>query len=619
MRRVLVVLRSALALALLALSACGGATPRASTTAAPSPSASESDPAAGVRDPALAALLRDHWETSLSENPILGTLIGDHRRDGEMPDPSPEAEARRRAARASFLARARALAPTEPGDRLTHALFVDVLEAETASEVCDDHLWSASPMDNPIVGLNRVAPLHTLATPEDARAYLSRVRAFAIFTDRVGTNLELGVRQGLVAPRTTLDRVAALARTTLATPVDEWVAYQAPAAALASRAPAEDAAWPATERAAFLAELRAALEGEVRPAFERYADTIEQRIAPHGRDATHEGIASLPNGAACYAAEIRRHTTSQRTAEELHRLGLSEIARTDARLLELGGPTFTSASVADVLAHLRDDPALGYETGDDIVADATARVRAAEARAPDFFGLRATTALEVRPVPPTEAASAGFAFYVPGTEDGARAGAYYVNTAEPRSRRRHLVAAVTAHEGVPGHHFQITVAHALPAMPAFRRHGGFTAYVEGWGLYAERLADEMGLYESDVDRLGAVDLEAFRAARLVVDTGLHAMGWSRADAEQYLAEHTSMSRDLIVNEVDRYINWPGQALAYKVGQLAFLAARAEAERELGDRFDRRAFHDLVLGLGPVTLGVLETAVRDWIATQRVAG
>jgi uncharacterized protein (DUF885 family) len=205
---------------------------------------------------------------------------------------------------------------------------------------------------------------------------------------------------------------------------------------------------------------------------------------------------------------------------------------------------------------------------------------------------------------------------MPGTPDGARAGAYYVNTAEPASRRRHLVAAVTAHEAVPGHHLQITVAHGLPAMPAFRRYGGFTAYIEGWGLYAERLADEMGLYHDDVDRLGAIDLEAFRAARLVVDTGIHAMGWSRAQAEAYLSEHTSMSADLIVNEVDRYINWPGQALAYKVGQLAILAARAEAESTLGERFDARAFHDFVLGLGPVGLTVLDEAVREWIGSQQ---
>jgi uncharacterized protein (DUF885 family) len=589
----------------LFLVACGAASPRTSTVTQEAP---VDDAAAGVHDEALASLLRDHWAAALEDDPVLGTLIGDHRRDGEMPDASPAAEARRREARATFLARARSLTVEGDSDRVTLLLFIDTLEAETGSEVCEEHAWSASAMDNPIVVLNRVAPIHAFDTVAQGRAYLSRLSAWAPFTDQVTANLVEGASRGLVAPHTTLERLVTFGRGALAAPVEEWVAYQAPAAATEG--------WSEGDRSAFLAELRAVLEGEVRPAFQRYVDSIEAEVLPHGRDAAHEGIASLPNGAACYAAEIRRHTTAVRTADEIHQLGLSEIARTDARLLELGGPHFTSSTVTAVLEHLRSDPALGYASGDEILADATVRVREAEARAPSFFGLRAETACEVRPVPASEASSAGFAFYMPGAPDGSRAGVYYVNTAEPASRRRHLVAAVTAHEAVPGHHFQITVAYGLAAMPAFRRYAEFTAYVEGWGLYAERLADEMGLYHDDLDRLGAIDLEAFRAARLVVDTGLHAMGWSRAQAETYLREHTSMSADLIVNEVDRYINWPGQALAYKVGQLAFLASRAEAEAALGDSFDARAFHDRVLGLGPVSLTVLEAAVREWIATQR---
>lgn len=596
-----------------ALCACGAsASGPAPVTGATSEStaaggAPPDDAAAGVHDASLASLLREHWEASLADDPLLGTMIGDHRRDGEMPDLSDAAELARRERRAAFLARARALRVRDASDRLTLSLFVDTLEAETGSEVCEDRFWSASPMDNPIVWLNRVAPTHELDTPARGRDYLSRLRAFVRFSDQTVANLRAGVARGLVAPRVTLERVVTFGHASLAEPIESWVAYQAPIAALES--------WPEAERAPFVSELRHVLEEEVRAAFTRYIEALAQDIVPHGRDEEHEGISAMPNGAECYAAEIRRHTTAPRSAQEIHALGLSEIARTDARLLELGGPHFSSSTVAEVLTHLRDDPALGYTSGDEIVADARARITEAEARAPAFFSQRASTACEVRPVPASEAASAGFAFYMPGTPDGSRAGAYYVNTAEPASRRRHLVAAVTAHEAVPGHHFQITVAYALPAMPAFRRYASYTAYVEGWGLYAERLADEMGLYHDDLDRLGAIDLEAFRAARLVVDTGIHAMGWSRAQAEAYLSEHTSMSADLIVNEVDRYTNWPGQALAYKIGQLAILAARAEAEQALGDRFEAPAFHDLVLGLGPVSLTVLEHAVREWIAAQ----
>jgi uncharacterized protein (DUF885 family) len=583
---------------LFALTACGAAS-SVHVTSTTAPSAASDDAAIGVQDEALAALLREHWDAALRDNPVLGTMIGDHRRDGEMPDMSPAAEMRRREVRAGFLARARGMSPANPADRVTLALFIDALEAETGSEVCESHYWNASPMENPIVDLNRIAPLHVLDTPARGRDYLARLRAYPAFTDQVRANLVAGSERGWIAPRTTLERVAQLARSL--PPVERWVAYAAPASAVVS--------WPAEERDAFLSELRRVLTEEVQPSFVQYAETIE-RLAPLGRDGEHEGVSALPNGAACYAAEIRRHTTAVRSAEELHQLGIAEIARTDARLLELGQREFGLTSVTSVLAHLRTDAALGYASGDEIIADASARIREAEARAPEFFTVRAETACEVRPVPEGEAANGGFAYYMPGSADGSRAGAYYVNTAEPASRRRHLVAAVTAHEAVPGHHFQITVAQSLTSMPAFRRYGSFTAYIEGWGLYAERLADEMGLYHSDIDRLGAVDLEAFRAARLVVDTGIHAMGWTRTQAEAYLSEHTSMSPDLIVGEVDRYINWPGQALAYKVGQLAILAARARAEETLGEDFDPRAFHDRVLGLGPMSLRVFEEAMRE---------
>jgi uncharacterized protein (DUF885 family) len=285
-------------------------------------------------------------------------------------------------------------------------------------------------------------------------------------------------------------------------------------------------------------------------------------------------------------------------------------------MIEIGQRLFQATTIAEVVTHLRSDPALGYTSSDAILDDARARVAAAEALAPQYFSHPPSSPCEVVAMPPAEAASAPFAYYVPGAEDGSRGGMFFVNTAGPESRRRYSLASLTAHEAVPGHHFQISVAQTLPDMPAFRRNGGFTAYVEGWGLYAERLAGEIGLYHDDLDRIGAVDLEAFRAARLVVDTGLHAMGWSRTQAEDYMRGHTTMPDDLIRNEVDRYLNTPGQALAYKVGQLEILSLREEARQALGERFDLREFHDLVLGTGAVSLPVLDEVVRAWIAERR---
>jgi uncharacterized protein (DUF885 family) len=589
------------------LVACGGARP-----AVEHPETTTlDDAAAGVHTPALAALLRESWEAELHEDPFLATLLGDHRFDGEVPDLSREAIARRRQAEADELARARAIeSEILPEDRVTYRLFVDVHESAIALHVCEGELWNDSPVSNLVVGLNQIAQLHSFRSAEDVTTYVSRVRGFARMFDQDLANLRAGAAEGRVAPRTTLERLIALVDRTVASPAEEWTVVTV---ALESAAEL-----PEADRARLRSELLAVIESDVRPAMARFGAGLTADILPHGRDAAHEGVASMPQGEACYAANIRHHTSTVRTAAELHALGEREVAATDARMIELGHRLFGVSTLPEVIAHLRGDASLGYATSDAILEDARARVAAAEARAPEFFAERPEQSCEVVAIPEAEAASAPFAYYFPGAPDGSRGGMFFVNTADPTSRRRHMLASLTAHEAVPGHHFQISIAQTLPDMPAFRRHGSFTAYVEGWGLYAERLADEMGLYHDDLDRLGATDLEAFRSARLVVDTGMHAMGWSRTQAEDYLRAHTSMPDDLIANEVDRYLNWPGQALAYKVGQIELLALRAEAEAALGDRFDRRAFHALVLGTGAVTMPVLGEVVRAWIAEQSAA-
>ncbi len=592
------------ALSLSLAAACGGASPH---PVHPTPGGL--DHAAGVRTPALAALLDESWEADLRDDPFLATMLGDHRFDDQVVDLSQASVDRARARSRDELARARALeASLDPADRVTWRLFVEEHESEVALEVCESHLWNDSPMSNLITGLNQVAQIHQVDSAASATAYVARMRGFAVMFDQDAANLRAGVAQGRVAPRATLERLVTLADRTLAQPFEEWTCAAIP---LASSAALGDQA------SSFAAELRAAVEEDLRPAIQRYRDALANDVIPHARDAEHEGVASLPDGAACYEANIRAETTTTRTASELHALGESEIARTDAQLVEIGGRLFPGETTLEgVLARMRGDTTLGYASSDAILEDARARVAAGEARAPELFSHPPSQHCDVVAMPPAEAESAPFAYYVPGAEDGSRGGMFFVNTATPEARRRYSLASLTAHEAVPGHHFQISVAQHLPDMPAFRRHGGFTAYVEGWGLYAERLADEMGLYHDDLDRIGAVDLEAFRAARLVVDTGLHAQGWSRGQAEAYMHAHTAMPDDLIRNEVDRYLNTPGQALAYKVGQLEILALRDEARQALGERFDLRAFHDVVLGVGAVSLPVLDEAVRSWIAAQR---
>jgi uncharacterized protein (DUF885 family) len=317
--------------------------------------------------------------------------------------------------------------------------------------------------------------------------------------------------------------------------------------------------------------------------------------------------------AACYRAAIATHLGLPLAADELHAIGVREIAITDAALAALGARALGTPDLASTIARLRGDPALYFTSGAEILAAAQAALDRARARVPAFFATLPVTDCVMREIPAYEAPFTYVAYYRQPHYDGGKPGEYFVNTHAPETRTRFELAVLSFHESIPGHHLQIARAQELgAALPMFRKLDGSTAFVEGWALYTEVLAEEMGLYEGDLDRLGQASFAAWRAARLVVDTGLHALGWTRARAEQYLREHTALTETNISNEVDRYIGWPGQALAYKIGQLEILALRAEAERALGARFELKQFHAVVLDAGAVSLPVLHERVHAWI-------
>jgi uncharacterized protein (DUF885 family) len=351
------------------------------------------------------------------------------------------------------------------------------------------------------------------------------------------------------------------------------------------------------------------VDAHVAPALARYRDLLRDEILPRGR--THEGLCALDGGDAAYAAYIDAHVGTGQGADEIHALGLREIARTDEAIASLGASLFGTKDLASTIARLRDDRALYFARAEDLVASAAAALARAKAALPSWFGRLPQADCVMREIPAHEAPFTTIAYYREPHYDGSKPGEYFVNTYRPEVRPRFELEALTYHESIPGHHLQIAIAQELDELPLFRKLGGSTAYIEGWALYTERLADEMGLYSSDLDRLGMHSYDAWRASRLVVDTGLHAKGWTRAQAEQFMREHTALTPENISNEVDRYITDPGQALAYLIGKLAILALRAAAERAHGDRFDVRAFHDAVLGDGAVTLPVLAMRVGAW--------
>ena len=366
-----------------------------------------------------------------------------------------------------------------------------------------------------------------------------------------------------------------------------------------------------TGDAAFEADQDRLLVGVVGPALRAYRAVLADEMLPAGRDDDHPGLTWLAGGDEMYRTAMRYSTSTDRSAEELHELGLRIMDQLNDEFAEIGERLWGTRDVAQIHDRLRTDPALRYETSEEIVATAIDVVRRAEAAAPAWFGVVPETACAVEPVPDTLAATAPAAYYSLGALDGSRAGTYFILATEPTKRFRHLAEAVAYHEAVPGHHFQLTIAQENEGHLVHQLLWDVTI-AEGWGLYAERLADEMGLYSSDVARLGLCSTDSWRAARLVIDTGLHALGWTRGEAIEWMQRHVPISDVEIIAEVDRYIAMPGQALAYMVGRIEINRLRALCADTLGDRFNIRDFHDMVLRVGPVAPPVLAAAVLRWL-------
>jgi uncharacterized protein (DUF885 family) len=538
--------------------------------------------------------------------PTFATRLGDHRYDDQLPKRSKQFLAQLARERAGLLERARGLVPAGGGaaDRVTLALFTGELAADVAAEVCRDEQWAISASSNPYAMLSDVAEQHVVKTVADGRNLIARLRQGPVYVTDTIANLRDGVASKRVASAEAVRRTIAQLEAELAKPTAAW----------AMNLPGQKAQpdWPAGEQARFAAELAAAVD-DLRPSIEQLRDFLRDEVLPVARTGKEEGIGALADGDACYRARILGHLGFERTPAELHPLGKDEIARIDRELAALGKKVLGTPDLATTITRLRTDKALYFDTPEALLAAAQNALDRARAAIPAYFGVLPRADCVIAVIPEHEAPYTTIAYYEGPHHDGSKPGEYFVNTFRPETRPRFEIEALSWHEAIPGHHLQIAIAQELGDVPSFRKHGGSTAYVEGWALYTERLAEEMGLYSGDLDRIGMLSYDAWRASRLVVDTGLHAMGWTRAEAEAYMLEHTALTPENISNEVDRYISWPGQALAYKVGQLEIFALRAQAQAQLGAKFDLRRFHDVVLAQGAVTLPVLRAQVEAWIA------
>ncbi len=566
---------------------------------------------AGVTDPALARLLHDHWEDTLSRSPVWATQLGDHRHDDRIGDASLAGADASRAARDAFLARARALdRPVSAADQQSLGLFIFSLEQEVATDICGSGRWSLSARDNALVQWSHLPEAHTVTTAQDGRNLLARYRAIP---DAIAGDIErlsAGLEEGRVANATSVSRVLEQLSAQLAQPAAEWPLH-APISA-------EHPDWSQEELVRYRAGMSQALEGII-AAMQGYHDFIAQRILPAARQRTAEGLTGLPDGADCYAALVRNYTTLPLTPAQIHQIGLAELESIHAEFREIGGRSLGTAKLPAIFSRLRTDPSLYFTTEQEVEDKAAAALAAAAEVMPGYFGRLPEASCVIRRVPEHEAPFTTIAYYRQPAPDGSKPGEYFVNTHAPTTRPRHEAEVLAYHEAIPGHHLQTAISQELPKLPAFRRYDGQTAFVEGWALYTERLADEMGLYSSDLDRLGMLSFDAWRASRLVVDTGIHHLGWSRQQAEEFLRKNTPLAENNIVNEVDRYISWPGQALSYKVGQLHIRKLRQRAEAAMGEDFSLPDFHDVVLGSGAIPLPLLENHVRAWIASEQTGG
>ena len=477
-----------------------------------------------------------------------------------------------------------------------HAFTLDRLTAARGRRVCRMELWNVSPTWTGWQSmLGSTFSQQPVSTPQERAVALTRLGAVPAFLDTNVENLRAGMAQGYLAAETNVEAVLDQVDALLSAPAEDSPLFEP-----ATR----------TDDPDFAADVRHLVVDEIRPAMERYRAFLADEY--QGR--TEIGVSANPDGAACYAASVRFHTSLDMDAQAIHDTGLREMDRIQGEMLRIARESFGTEDVRGFLQQLRTDPRYTFTSESDVMAYAQAAVDRGAVAVHDWFGFVPDAQVVVKPFPAYQQASGG-GFYSAGSLDKARPGTYELGTYNPSGISKAGMEATAFHETYPGHHLQMSVALFGKGVHPVLRYVYVASVAEGWGLYTEKLADEMGLYSGDLDRLGMLSNEALRAARLVVDPGMHVLGWTREQAIRYMLDHTAESRNSAESEVDRYIAVPGQATAYLLGSLEIQRLRRDAEERLGDRFDIKAFHDVVLGDGAVSLPMLQAAVERWVESR----
>jgi len=554
----------------------------------------------------LHQLFARQWEYSMREYPEFATSVGYPGQNARWTDYSLEAIARRQRELNDPLNALRTIdrAKLGPTDQLNYDLFRRNLTDAVEESRFPGELMPITQLDGVQQDVPSTITKMPAGTVREYEDILARLRAVPILVNQTIVLLERGLTSGITPPRITLRDVPAQAQDLV---VEDPLT--SPLVTAFTRFPA---GMPAPEQERLRAAARTAYRDSVAPAFRKLSAFLRDRYVPGARTTT--GIGDLPNGMAWYEVRARASTTTDLTPEQIHAIGLAEVKRIRAAMDSVIAASGFKGSFAEFVQFLRTDPRFYWATPDDLIRASRELMKRIDPELTKLFGTLPRLPYGVSPIPSYSERSQTTAYYQPGSPLAHRAGTYFVNTYNLLARPKWEMEALSLHEAVPGHHLQIALAQELEGVPEFRRFGGYTAFVEGWGLYSESLGGELGLYTDPYSKFGQLTYEMWRAIRLVIDTGIHTMGWTRQQAIDYFKANAAKTEHDITVEVDRYIVWPGQALAYKIGELKIKELRAYAASTLRDRFDVRAFHDQVLGAGAVPLDVLDARIHAWVAS-----
>ena len=560
-------------------------------------------------DRALTELLDQVWNFELESSPLLATNIGDPRGQDRLADDSLLAIQARADRRGKFLKKLEAVSVKNlsEGKQIDHELLRRRLEGQLTDFRFKTHLMPINNRGGFHIRFPELPRVMAPKSEEDFANYIARLKDFDRYTNQQIELLRGGIEAGLVQP-------AIIMRDSLSQVESHLVDDLAKSLFLANIAAESKSNLGAQQWNRIKTQIEDALKQSVIPSYQRFADFLRTEYLPACRGPV--GASAMPMGREFYLDRIQRFTTIEISPEELHQTGVSENASIRSEMELIKQKVNFEGTLDDFLEHLRTDPKFYAKSAEELMQTAALILKRADGRLPELFGHLPRIPYGLQEIPAYVAPQTTAAYYWPPATDGTRGGVYYLNTYNLSSRPLYQLEALSLHEAVPGHHLQLAIQAELENLHPISRESNFTAFIEGWALYSERLGKDIGFYKDPYQDFGRLSMEAWRASRLVVDTGLHWMGWSRQQAIDYMTANTALSPHNIVAEVDRYIGWPGQALAYKTGELAITRIRQQAEQALGDNFDVRSFHDRILEAGSIPLPMLEQRINQWIDKQR---